>query len=418
MGLAENVGGARARPVDKSENFCHYFFILAQEAEAGLPAGILQNHCLLYFFEWAGRIVFVFKYSFAEGASENSTFCKLLFPASDNVCLMKDYTMKKVSVLLVVILALMVTVFGLGFAQAAKKIAGVHRVHSGESLEAKVKTLKMPYYMDAHHDPVDGSDTFLVLPANAGCKMEVFAVEMSDDAQLHLGAKQTEITVANAGEGFVLRHLVSEGIPNLAICFMGEDRQRECWIPRYSGVDGSLVLDEGFYPVREKGEDESEKTYSHATEPLLTGPELVDQPYILVARLKDAKHLAKLAAENRLEPKGEFKKEMPHHFFFVPLVEPATIGLYVLKYRGGDGFMDPDPVAEVVLKDSSAAVFSLDLDSLTDPDNPDENPAYIFVLTDHATGGRYHWGPQINHDTGALEGYGLGPVEKFIHWPN
>ena len=324
--------------------------------------------------------------------------------------------MKKMFVFSAAILLLLLTsTFVAEYAQAGKKVAGVHIVHSDEDLEAKSRVLKLPYYMDAYLE--DSGDTFLVLPATAGSKMEIFTITLDDDGKLHLGAKQSDLTVSNAGEGLVWRFPVSEGIPTMAMCFMGKDRKRECWIPRHSGKDGSLILDEGFYPVREKNKNESDKTYSQGTEPLLTGHELMNLPHMFVERLKDAQHLAYLAAKNRFEPKGELTLEMPHHFLFVPLELPTTVRLHIEKNRGGDSIMDPTPVASITLNDFDAAVFSLDLHALTDPDNPDENPTYLFVADNDTTGESYYWRPQINHKTGVFEGYGLGPVEEFAPWP-
>lgn len=47
------------------------------------------------------------------------------------------------------------------------------------------------------------------------------------------------------GEIYLFRHLVPEGMPNLLVCAQDET-ERLCWIPRFSGVDGSVELDPGF----------------------------------------------------------------------------------------------------------------------------------------------------------------------------
>ena len=323
--------------------------------------------------------------------------------------------MRKLSVFSVGILTLLlVATFGIGHAHAEKKVAGVHIVHPDEDLDAKARALNLPSYMDTYQD-VPGN-TFLVIPATAGGKLEAFSVEIGEDGKLHLGTKQETLNVSRAGEGFVLRHLVSEGMPNWAVCLLGLDRQRECWIPRFSGEDGSLILDKGFYPVREKGENKSKKSYSHDTTPLLTGPELIDQPQAFVERLKDANHLARLAAKYRFVPKGELKPEMPHHFLFVPLALPVTIKLHVMHNKAGDGTIDPTPVAAISLKDDEAAVFSLDLDSLKVRSTHEENFEYTFMSVNDTTGETGYWLPRVNYETGKLEGYGLGPIEKFMHW--
>jgi hypothetical protein len=327
--------------------------------------------------------------------------------------------MKKMAVVTLVVLALILAAAA-DYAQAAKKaaakkVAGVHIVHPGEDLETKARALKLPYYMDATQN--SEGDMFLVMPANAETMMEVFALEMNDDGSLRLGSRQSRIKVSNAGEGFVLRHLVPEGIPNLAMCFFGEDRHKVCWIPRYSGEDGSLVLDEGFYPVRESNEDKNGKKYSKAPGPLLTGPDLFDSAQVFVERLKGPKHLARMAAEHRFVPRGELQPDKPHHLLFVPLNLPTTIKLHIMRNKGGDGFIDPEPVWQILLNDDDAAVLSLDLNTPPDQASPDEENEYIIMAVDGATGETYYWSPRINPKTGYPEGYGLGPVEKFVEWP-
>ena len=49
----------------------------------------------------------------------------------------------------------------------------------------------------------------------------------------------------NKGDVYLFRHHVPEGMPNLIVC-AARDQERRCWIPRFSGVDGSAELDPGF----------------------------------------------------------------------------------------------------------------------------------------------------------------------------
>ena len=324
--------------------------------------------------------------------------------------------MKKTVIFSVFFLTLLLlATSGTGYAQAENKVAGVHILSPGENMEAKIRALDLRYYMDATE--ADSGEEFLIVPAIAGTMLETFSVEMDEDSKLRLGDRQSRLNVASENVGFVLRFHVSEGIPNLAMCIMGENRLRECWIPRYSGEDGSLILDEGFYPLRERGENENAKKYSQATGPLLDGPELIDQPHVLVERLRDSKHLADLVAEYRFVPKGELKPEMPHHFLFMPLVLPSTINLHVVTYRGGDGTIDPEPAASIHLNGDDAAVFSLDLDALAASGDSDEEYEYMFSETSGETGDTYFWIPGVNKETGRPEGAGMGPVEKFLLWP-
>lgn len=47
------------------------------------------------------------------------------------------------------------------------------------------------------------------------------------------------------GDAYLFRHLVPEGMPNMVICAQDEI-SKKCWIPRFSGLDGTLELDPGF----------------------------------------------------------------------------------------------------------------------------------------------------------------------------
>lgn len=46
---------------------------------------------------------------------------------------------------------------------------------------------------------------------------------------------------------FILRINVPEGLPNLAVILMGEKNgQHYTWYPRYNGMDGTIILADGF----------------------------------------------------------------------------------------------------------------------------------------------------------------------------
>ena len=296
---------------------------------------------------------------------------------------------------------------------AQEKLAGVHRVLPDEDLDAKAKAFDLRNHIDL--TPDTPGDIFLVTPA-PNTKLELFSVNMDEKSRLRLGKRQEFINAETPGYGVVLRHLVPEGIPNLALCITGSDRQRNCWIPRYDGESGALVLDAGFYPVREKVEDPRKKQYVQATEPVLSGPELLDQPFIFVERLKNADHLTGLVAEYRFAPKGEFNHSLPHHFLFAPLVVPLVVKLHVMEYKGGDGYLNPVAIKEITLGDNDVAVFSLNLHDLNNPNNQAEEKQYVFLVVD-SDGEHHMWMPGIDPASGLLNGYGLGPLEKFMRWP-
>ena len=49
------------------------------------------------------------------------------------------------------------------------------------------------------------------------------------------------------GDVYLFRHHVPEGMPNLIVCARA-GKTFSCWVPRFSGVDGSVELDPGFAP--------------------------------------------------------------------------------------------------------------------------------------------------------------------------
>ena len=297
---------------------------------------------------------------------------------------------------------------------AQENLAGVHIVLPGEDLDAKVKAFDLRYYTDI--DQNLPGETFLIMPT-PDTQIGIFDVELDEKGALHLGKRKWFMNINVPNIGLVLHHPVPEGIPNLAVCLTGNDRQRICWVPRYNGEYGSLELDPGFYPIREKDEDTTKQQYSRPTKPLLSGPELIDQPLFFVERVKDAGHLARLAAEFKFVPKGEFNPDLPHHVLLAPLVVPATVKLHIMEYKGGDGDLNPNPIKEITLENSDTAIFSLNLDDLKNPNNPDEEKQYVFVATD-IDGSQHLWVMEIDSASELLNGYGLGPLEKFIRWPS
>ena len=325
--------------------------------------------------------------------------------------------MKKRSVLSFPVLAVCCLTIGWALpAMAEQPVAAVHIVGPEEDLEAKRSAMGLPYLIDTDREAP--GQIFLVIPTMAGQRFETFALEMGADEQLHLGNTLQRFDISGAGAGIVVRHPVSEGIPSFAVCLMGDDRTRQCWVPRYNGTDGSLVLDRGFYPAWEElAANETGKISSMADESLLTGNELMDQPYIMVKPLESENQLAKLADAYRFVPVGTFKPEMPHHVMLMPLVVPAKARLYVMEHKGGDGFLRPAPEEEISLDEFGAAVFSLDLFGLNSPDDPDDEKSYVFAFQVDGEKEEYHWYPRLNRETGQWGGTGFGTSGKFIAWP-
>jgi len=325
--------------------------------------------------------------------------------------------MKTSSAVSVLVLALFCLTLS-STAQAEERVAGVHILHPGENLEAKRKALGLGSYTDVSSDT--SGEAFLLISDKAGVMYEVFALDFNEaDGQLHLGRLLEGFSAHGKKGGIILRHHVPEGVPNLAVCFRGEDRLRQCWIPRFSGLDGSLVLDEGFYPVREPGEKANKKKYSRESGTRLPPAELIDQPYVMMEQLHGKDQLARMAAEYRFVPKGEFRADRTHNFLFVPLVLPVTLSLYVMDYSGGDGTLRPAPEVEMRLTDNEVAVFSLNLDAFAGKSSEHfEESAYVFQVRIDGNENTHFWFPHKDRDSGAWEGYGFGAFGKFIRWPS
>ena len=322
-----------------------------------------------------------------------------------------------------IVLGMMVAFFLMPhLAQAQGRVAGVHILKPGEDLEAKQKNMGLAFYMD--FDQNAKGDAFLLISPKAKTRLEIFELKMGEDSKFVFGKLLNSVDMQQENAAFVLRHRVSEGIPNLAVCFRGSEAERTCWVPRYEGVNGALVLDPGFYPVRDKGENAATKKYEQAKKAFISGPDYLAGPLFFVERLKDQAQLNKMAKENRFTPKGKFDPKQPHHFLFVSTTIPITIKLHVMEYRGGDGFLNPKPVAEIKLNDvdgiSEAAVFSIDLNTFKATNKDDLEKGYIFVTEDKH--GEYMWTPQIDQATGKFTGYGFGrfgnqePIEAFMQW--
>ena len=321
--------------------------------------------------------------------------------------------MKRKFVLFALVLTLVLATFTFAYAEGKEDVARVHIILPGEKIESKRKTFGLNYTLDtglsdysADPNQHDGKNVFLIMPTPAAVNAayEVHTLEMDEQGQLCLTDVQESFKISRAGTGIILRHLVSEGIPNLAVCILGENRLRDCWVPRYNNMDGSLVLDEGFYQIRGGG-GEDKKVYSRSTEPLLSGAQLIDQPQVMVGALESAEQLNALAKERGFTPIGAFNPAKPRNFIFVPLVLPTTMRLHVVEYQGGDGFMNPVPLTEIALDDYGAAVFSFDPADLHDSNNPEEEREYAFTAVDGTTGKVYYWYPSMEQ---------LGVPGKFV----
>ena len=99
-------------------------------------------------------------------------------------------------------------------------------------------------------DDAAAADGFL-LQAHQDLTLEFHAIDdFSPQGEAILGEELAAYPL-QSGEVFCLRHLVSEGMPNLLVCAK-TSADTWCWAPRFSGLDGSLELDPGFILQQEE----------------------------------------------------------------------------------------------------------------------------------------------------------------------
>ncbi|MDL2313520.1 hypothetical protein LJC36_00900 [Desulfovibrio sp. OttesenSCG-928-C14] len=290
---------------------------------------------------------------------------------------------------------------------AQEELAGICIADPGENIDQKIKKLGLGAYYDLHPDAP--GDIFIMAPSSGEKRVEVFGLKTAEDGSMHLADLKEVIGPAKYQAVYLLRHPVSKDRPDLAVCYTGNDRLRQCWVPRYNKENGALILDPGFFPLRTTSKIDQARRYERAGKPFLTGSELIDQPHFMVHRLESREQLAALASQFKITPKGEFKDGLPHKFLFMPITVPATLMLAVEEDQGGNVVRTKD-LAEITLQDGEAAVFSLNLHDLG-ADN-----YYTFGSCVDADISFYWWSPSINQQTGDLEGHGLSLLDKFIPW--
>jgi len=101
-----------------------------------------------------------------------------------------------------------------------------------------------------HGDPAS-EDAFLLRPQTT-LTLEFLTVEKLSAQGHPLPGRPLIKRTLNKGDVYLFRHHVPEGMPNLMVCAVRERearplRERRCWIPRFSGMDGgTLYMDPGF----------------------------------------------------------------------------------------------------------------------------------------------------------------------------
>lgn len=291
--------------------------------------------------------------------------------------------------------------------QAQEELARICIADPGENIDQKIKKLGLGAYYDLQPDAP--GDIFIMAPTSGKRRVEVFDLKTVEDGSMHLADLKEVIGPATYQPVYLLRHPVSKDRPDLAVCYTGNDRLRQCWVPRYNKENGALILDPGFSPLRTTSKIDQARRYERTGKPFLTGSELIDQPHFMVRRVESREQLAALASQFNVTPKGEFKDGLPHHFLFMPVTVPAKLMLSIEEDQGGSVARTKD-LAEITLQDGEAAVFSLDLRDL----GADNHYTFgSFVDTDTFF---YWWSPSINQQTGDLEGHGLSLLDKFIPW--
>ena len=88
------------------------------------------------------------------------------------------------------------------------------------------------------------ADVFLLWPERP-LALQFFSVSGFSEQGVPLPGDIVSAFFVGKGEAYLLRHHVPEGMPNLIVCARDE-KDTACWVPRFSGVDGSVELDPGF----------------------------------------------------------------------------------------------------------------------------------------------------------------------------
>ena len=265
------------------------------------------------------------------------------------------------------------------------------------------KARDLPYILDFMDD--EGGDTFLIVPDKDGVIIEVLEVRFQDNGQLALGKEIVSHEMSQRAV-FVLKMVVAEGIPGKIVCLANRNEDggaRSCWVPRYSGISGALILDPGFRPLSVAGN--SGQQYEQASAPLLTEVEpRIIQPFVMVKAIKDENDFNSFCQRNSFKPIGAFYAAKPHKLVFIPMFYPMTIEMVATEENGGDIRMT-ETLVRYSLKDDEIGVFCFDVAT--------EENGFVFKA---ASGDDAHlWWTSIS-STGELGGFGY--EEHFIAWPD
>lgn len=99
----------------------------------------------------------------------------------------------------------------------------------------------------------DGTEILVILPL-AG--LEAAALELCQIRHEDDGTARQEPAFLyqplEAASAYVLRTVIAEGMPNLAVCLKSVIQDKHCWTAQYNGMDGGLVFDDIFIPWNKK----------------------------------------------------------------------------------------------------------------------------------------------------------------------
>lgn len=116
--------------------------------------------------------------------------------------------------------------------------------------QAKSLAQSTSVLVEVRHEPVAEGQTRFTLEAKTPLTLNLKELEFNEKTSTVDPARITFSRRLGTGETYSFSHLVPEGIPNLTVCATAEsgpEANRElCWIPFFSGEDGSLMMDAGF----------------------------------------------------------------------------------------------------------------------------------------------------------------------------
>ena len=127
-------------------------------------------------------------------------------------------------------------------------LAGVFVEHNKMDIESTCRKNKLKLrgeFVEGNHDYL------IIVGITYPIKVDFLSVTMGEerggDTELIIGKEVFASAVLQENEAFLYSTIFPEGMPNLAVAVSTVDGKKSyAWFPRYSGVDGSIIIADGF----------------------------------------------------------------------------------------------------------------------------------------------------------------------------